>query len=63
VIENWWMVPILLNLISHEGGGFDNLIAMLMTFVTTLGGLYERDLVAKLFFFGENSSFQGLKIG
>ncbi len=63
VIENWWMVPMLLNLISHEGGGSNTLIAMFMTFVTTIGGLYEGDLVAKLFFFGANSSFQGLKMG
>jgi hypothetical protein len=57
------MVPMLLNLISHEGGGSNTLIAMFMTFVTTIGGLYEGDLVAKLFFFGANSSFQGLKMG
>jgi hypothetical protein len=38
VIENWWTVPILLNLISHEGGGSNNLIAMSMTFVTTFNG-------------------------
>lgn len=41
VVENWWKVPILVNLQQgSKRGWFYNLIAMLVNFVTTIGGLF-----------------------
>jgi len=35
-----------------KGGGFDNLTTMLVNFITIVGGLSNKDLLAKLVSFG-----------
>jgi hypothetical protein len=64
MVENWRMVLLFLNLQRvTKGAGCNNLIAMLVNYINTFGGLFNGDLTSKLVCFHANGVivFQGLK--